>query len=161
MERRLYRSETDRMLSGVCGGLAEYFDIDPVLVRLVFALFVFAGGAGILAYLVLAIIVPVRSKVGLPPKEVAHEGIQEMAQEARAWGEEVRSAFSSPKTGPGTPGEAASPRRGTGRQLAGAILILMGIVFLASNIFPWFGWDRFWPLIIVLIGVWLLVQRVR
>ena len=51
MTNKLYRSRHDKMLAGVCAGIAEYFDIDPTLVRLGFAIFVFAYGSGILAYI--------------------------------------------------------------------------------------------------------------
>ncbi|MDF1618880.1 PspC domain-containing protein [Petrocella sp. FN5] len=57
MEKKLYRSRTDRMLFGVCGGLAEYFSVDPTLVRLVMVLFWMTGG-GFLAYLIAAIVMP-------------------------------------------------------------------------------------------------------
>lgn len=57
-EKRLYRSNTNRVLFGVCGGIAEYANIDPTIVRLLLVLFGFAGGSGILAYLVAAIIIP-------------------------------------------------------------------------------------------------------
>lgn len=60
MMKRLYRSNQDRMLCGVCGGLAEYFDVDPTLIRLAWVLFVAVGGSGILAYFVAAIIIPSR-----------------------------------------------------------------------------------------------------
>jgi len=64
MEKRLYRSRTDRVLWGVCGGLAKYFDIDPTIVRVVAVLLIFANGLGILAYIIMAIIVPLEgSKV--------------------------------------------------------------------------------------------------
>ena len=58
MNKRLYRSKNSRMLCGVCGGIAEYFDIDPTLVRLGWALFCALGGSGILAYIIAAIIIP-------------------------------------------------------------------------------------------------------
>lgn len=58
MYKKLYRSVTDKMLGGVCGGLAEYFSIDPVIVRLIFVLAVIFGGSGILAYIILWIIIP-------------------------------------------------------------------------------------------------------
>ena len=58
MERRLYKSNTNKMLDGVCGGIAEYFDIDPTLLRLAWVLFCALGGSGILAYIVAAIIIP-------------------------------------------------------------------------------------------------------
>jgi phage shock protein C len=56
--KRLYRSRRDRMLGGVCGGLAEYLDTDPTIIRLAFALSILLGGAGILAYLVMWIVMP-------------------------------------------------------------------------------------------------------
>lgn len=56
--KRLYRSTHDRMLCGVCGGIAEYFQLDPTLVRLGWALFCILGGSGVLAYIVAAIIIP-------------------------------------------------------------------------------------------------------
>ncbi len=56
--RRLYRSRRDRILGGVCAGMGDYFGIDPVLVRLLFVLLTFAGGAGIVLYLVAWLITP-------------------------------------------------------------------------------------------------------
>ena len=56
--KRLYRSRENRMVCGVCGGIAEYFDIDPTLVRLAWVVLTFFGGSGILAYIIAAIIIP-------------------------------------------------------------------------------------------------------
>lgn len=59
--KRLYRSKTDRMLGGVCGGLAEYFNVDPTIIRLLWVLITFMSfGAGILAYVIAWIIIPER-----------------------------------------------------------------------------------------------------
>ena len=58
MKKKLYKSNTNRMINGVCGGIAEYFDIDPTLVRLGWVLFCAIGGSGFLAYIVAAIIIP-------------------------------------------------------------------------------------------------------
>ena len=62
-EKRLYRSETNRMICGVCGGIAEYFGVDPTLIRLAFVLFMFGAGSGLFAYLVAAVIIPTQSQV--------------------------------------------------------------------------------------------------
>lgn len=59
--KKLYRSTTDYMIGGVCGGLGEYFGIDSTWVRLLFVLFLFAGGAALLAYIVLWIVVPLEN----------------------------------------------------------------------------------------------------
>ena len=58
MNQRLYKSNREKMIAGVCGGVAEFFNIDPTLVRLAWILFCAMGGSGILAYLVAAIIIP-------------------------------------------------------------------------------------------------------
>ena len=58
MEKKLYKSSKDKMIDGVCGGIAEYFNIDATLVRLGAVVLICAGGSGILAYIVAAIIVP-------------------------------------------------------------------------------------------------------
>ena len=57
--KTLYRSNTDKMVAGVCGGLAQYFGVDSTLVRLIFALLVFFGvGSGLVLYIILALIMP-------------------------------------------------------------------------------------------------------
>ena len=58
MNKRLYRSDENRMLAGVCGGIAEYFDLDPTLVRLAWVLLCAAGCSGLLAYIIAAIVIP-------------------------------------------------------------------------------------------------------
>ena len=56
--RKLYRSKKKRVIAGVCGGIAEYFNIDPTLVRLLWVFFILAAGSGILAYIIAWIIIP-------------------------------------------------------------------------------------------------------
>jgi len=56
--KRVYRSRLDRMVGGVCGGLGDYFEVDPTLIRLLFVLGTLAGGPGVIAYLILLVIVP-------------------------------------------------------------------------------------------------------
>jgi phage shock protein C len=58
MDKRLYLSSSNKMLAGVCGGIAEYFSLDPTLIRLGWVLFVLLGGSGILAYIICALIIP-------------------------------------------------------------------------------------------------------
>lgn len=62
-KKRLYRIEEGSKLWGVCGGIAEYFDLDPTLVRLGWVLFVALGGSGILAYIIAAMVIPKKSEV--------------------------------------------------------------------------------------------------
>jgi len=63
-QKRLTLSERNKMIAGVCGGLAEYFDIDPTIVRLVFIVFALAGGPGILAYIIMWIVMPKAEPLG-------------------------------------------------------------------------------------------------
>ncbi len=60
MEKRLYKSSTDKKLDGVCAGIGEYFGMDPTVIRLAWVLFSILGGSGILAYIIAAIIIPRR-----------------------------------------------------------------------------------------------------
>ena len=63
MRKRLYRVEQGKMLCGVCGGIAEYFDLDPSLVRLGWIVFCALGGSGVLAYIIADIVIPTKSSV--------------------------------------------------------------------------------------------------
>ena len=83
--RRLYRSRRDRQLAGVAGGIAEYLDVDPTVVRILWILSIFFGGFGILLYIIMAFIVPLEPVAGPPP------------------------GWSSAGPAPGPPGPPASP----------------------------------------------------
>lgn len=63
MKKRLYKIEEGKKIDGVCGGIAEYFDVDPTLIRLLWVLFSLCVGCGILAYLIAAIIMPRKSEI--------------------------------------------------------------------------------------------------
>jgi phage shock protein C len=63
MARRLYRSQTEKMIGGVCGGLAEVLDIDPTIVRVVFVLLGLLGGHGVLLYIILWLIMPRQDQI--------------------------------------------------------------------------------------------------
>ncbi len=139
--RRLFRSRRERMLAGVAGGLAEYFHIDPVLVRLLFVVATLAsGGGGLLAYIVLAIVVPEE------PRGLSDEGS----------GDLPRSAAEIPPTW--SDEQQAVRRR---QRAAGYILLAVGVVFLLANfnIFDWGSLWHLWPVLLVLGGVFLLVRR--
>jgi phage shock protein C len=67
--QRLYRSRDERMLAGVCGGLAKYFRIDPTIIRLIFVVLALAGGPGLLIYIIMWIVVPEEPVGPTPPTE--------------------------------------------------------------------------------------------
>ena len=76
MEKRLYRSRSDRMIWGVCGGLAKYFDMDPTIVRAIAVLSIFFGSLGIWAYIILAIVVPLENSKATEPKDTIKENVE-------------------------------------------------------------------------------------
>ena len=63
MAKRLYRSRNDRMIAGVCGGIGEYFDIDPTLIRILWVTLLFMAGGGLVAYLIAWIVIPNASQL--------------------------------------------------------------------------------------------------
>lgn len=89
--RKLYRSSTDRMITGVCGGLAEHLELDSTLVRLVFVLLVLVSGLGILAYLVLALVVPRDDRPQETTRESIRHGARELGERAREMADELSS----------------------------------------------------------------------
>ena len=58
MKKRLYKSAVNKKLCGVCGGIAEYFDLDPTIIRLAWVVFTLLGGSGIIAYIIAALVMP-------------------------------------------------------------------------------------------------------
>lgn len=151
MNNRLYRSPDDRVLAGVAGGMAEAYDLDPALVRLGWALLiVFTGGVFLLIYIIMALVVPLRP-VGWsamsagPTPDPLNAGPE----------------FNPVSTGPTpTPAWATQPvrhrREGGGALVIGLVLVLVGAYLLARQFFPLFDLGRFWPLILVLLGVVLI-----
>lgn len=105
--RRLYRSETDRMLGGVCGGLGEYFGIDATVLRLGFVAAVFIAGFGPVLYLIMWIVVPRRSRLEAPPNEAARDGIEEVREQAQRGVQEARSAYERWRAGSSGNGSSA------------------------------------------------------
>lgn len=63
MKKRLYKIEEGKKIFGVCGGLAEYFDLDPTIIRLIWIILVFCAGTGVLAYFIAALIMPNKSEI--------------------------------------------------------------------------------------------------
>ena len=159
MEKRLYRSRRDRMIWGVCGGLAEYLDIDPTIIRIIAVLLALASGAGIIAYIILAIVVPLESSEATEPKDVIKENVEEIKETASQLGDEIRSTFVREE---GESKETAKARH-RGRNILGGILIVIGILFLLAsfNIFWWFRWTYLWPLILVAIGLLIILSARR
>ena len=149
MAKKLYRSRKDSVIAGVCAGIAEYFDIDLTLVRIVAVISIFINGIGLIAYIIGWIFIPQNpeplgeEKTGEKKGKV--ETIKEKAENvAREIGKEIR----------GDSGK--DEHRKNSRLVGGLILVCLGLLFLASNFFPWFGFAKLWPVILVILGVVIL-----
>jgi phage shock protein PspC (stress-responsive transcriptional regulator) len=88
--KRLQRSASDKLLLGVCGGLAEYFDADPALVRVLFALGVLLAGGGILLYAALALIMPSEQMADAHPRDAARATLDEAQTELRRGADQLK-----------------------------------------------------------------------
>ncbi len=131
-DQRLYRSSSNRMIAGVCGGLGKYFAVDATLVRLVFLLLLFLGGGGFLLYLILWLIVPDEQQAGVTPQEAMQVNTQELAQSA---------ARNSPV-------------------IFAVILIFLGLWLLLQNLLH-IDLGQLWPVVLIIIGLALLIPSFR
>jgi phage shock protein PspC (stress-responsive transcriptional regulator) len=132
------------MLGGVCGGLGEYLDIDPVIIRILFVVAVLFGGGGILAYIILWIVIP--QKPFTIPKFN-----NEASTETNTSGEQNQNENSLRNF-------IVEKRRMNKNSLAGIILIFLGVLFLLDNFVPRFSFHDFWPLILIGIGFALILN---
>ena len=150
MTDRLYRSPDDRMLAGVAGGLAEMLDIDPSIVRIVWAVLIFlTGGLALLVYIVMAIVVPERP-VGV---EARRQGGSD------AGGVGAVGGAAGPGTGPSPSRRGRGDRSDAtrGALVAGLILIVIGAFFLVRELIPSIDLGFWWPTIAIGLGVVLVV----
>lgn len=142
MTERLYRSGQEKMIGGVCGGLAAYFRIDVTLVRLLALLTLFMGGAGFLAYLVMWIVVPLDPDYQVGYSRQYSRGADTIINDIV---NDVEEAAQNLKKG----NESGRERT----KLAGGFLILLGILFLLDQWFPvWFSLSKMWPLVLIVLG---------
>lgn len=143
--KKLQRSRTNRVFFGVCGGLAEYLGMDPVVMRLIFVLVTLFGGTGVVAYIIGVIIIPES------PEEEKAAGVTEDV---------------NPPSLP-VPEKVTSKRNDKGSEIIGIVLIVFGIFFLLRKI-PWmdryFDWIsyHFWslllPVILLVLGISLIMR---
>jgi len=134
MRKQLYRTKKNSIIAGVAAGIADYFDVDPIIVRAIFIISTFAWGMSIVIYLVLWIIVPSETKL----KEQQPEFIDETLFEAN----EIEH----------------QTKRENRRIAAGITLIVLGGFIFIDKIFPWFDLGNFWPIFLVILGVLLLLK---
>jgi phage shock protein C len=136
--KKLYRSSSDKIIAGVCGGLAEYFAVDSTLIRILFVALTLANGFGVLLYIIMALIVPKDKKTG------TRDNARDLAAGAKHLASQVRSSDN-------------------GRNLLGLIIVGLGLVILIKNILPvppvWMHARVFWPAVIIAIGLYFIFSN--
>jgi phage shock protein C len=150
--KHLYRSEHDRVIAGVCGGLALYFDRDPLLFRLLFLLLTLTWGIGVTLYLLLWLVLPSAQQEYAQQEQVMRENAQEMGARARELATEARKSY-------------ARARRTGSRDdtliILGAMLVGFGLLLLFRNI-GLLVWVRYlWPVALVALGIAILANNLK
>ena len=151
MGKRLYRSRTDKVIGGVCGGLAEYFDVDPTLVRLLVVLLFLAGGIGVLAYLIAWIVIPKTSLVAYA-----------QAPPATPEGEQGATSPPPPTGAPAKLAERAESSNNTQfkKIFPGVLLVAFGaLLLLRHHLWWWWDFTDIIPFALIGIGLYILVKR--
>lgn len=152
MSKKLYRSQTDKIIAGVAGGLAEYFGIDSSIIRLFFILVVAFGGSGILIYAILWLIMP---KGPSQPAVLNEQALKDLAGEVKEKAQELKEEWGK-KSSVHSPEQKPEKKIGS---FFGWILIILGLVFLANNFMPdWMRQQaiRYWPLFFIVAGIFLV-----
>jgi phage shock protein C len=158
LKSRLERSSTNRVIGGVCGGIAEYLAVDATLVRVVFVITAFlTAGLFVLAYIVLLVLMP---QPGQPAPFTTSTQTPSAGTTARMDAESTATAPAAVAPVDPAMHAAEAERR---RMAFGYILIAIGVAFLLSNagVFRFVQWQFLWPLVLIGLGVLFLVQRVR
>ena len=122
--KKLQRNTRNKVIGGVCSGLADYFGIDTALARVLFVVIFLCGGTGLLIYCIMWIAMP------------ANRDTQSQ--------QFVNQATDAPKSTQGS-------------LIAGLTLIVLGVLFLLGNLIPQFNWQTFWPVILIVLGLLLIV----
>lgn len=144
--RRLYRSEKDRLIGGVAGGMGEFFGLDSTIIRVLFVLLALGGGAGILMYLILWIVIPSESSTSRFSQEQIRENIDDMKQRAGHFTKRFRKQ---------------SNNDDNSAFVWGVLIIGLGFLFLLNNygFLRWVDLGKLWPFILIILGFSILTRK--
>ena len=177
-DQGFYRG-SNRILGGVCSGLAESFHVDPLWVRLAFVLLAFLQGIGVLLYVVLWLIMLER----VPGQAAGRSGLDSMSADVKRawadlrnqswWGSRPVTSPSVAPTGspapppppsapaPAPPAPSATTTRNNNALFLGLVLVVIGLAFLANNIGFTIEWGAVWPVVLIALGIVLLVRAME
>lgn len=146
-KKKIYRSNDDLIIAGVCSGLADYFGIDSTLMRIIFILLFIGGGSGFLIYLILWLVIP--KKGGKEMKGKREENIKEFAEDVGDKAQVVASEIKSQVR--------SSKKRGN---FFGLLLVVFGAAILVEKLVPVaLRWDYIWPGVMIFLGFYLIVRK--
>ncbi|GBD90514.1 DNA-binding transcriptional activator PspC [bacterium BMS3Abin04] len=143
MSEKLYRARRNKIISGVCAGLGDYLNVDPVIVRIIFIIFAFIHGLGLLVYIIMWIIVPEEPIENLYPNE------NDLFSDD--FDNPINAEFNA----------EIDQKKSNSKTVLGIILILLGFVFLADRFLPYFDFDFFLPVTLIIIGAVLLFNSIK
>lgn len=155
--KKLYRSKENKIIAGVCGGIAEYFNIDPIWIRLAMVLLFFADGIGLIIYVLAWILVPRNPKQKRSPDthaEIAAKRVH--ATLKNGYDNHEGNNHKGCKHLSKNKGNIECCSRGT--ILLGVVFIVLGGAFLMKNLFSWFSFHYVWPVLLIGIGVYFLMR---
>jgi len=138
--KKFYRSRTDRVIWGVCGGLGEYFNVDSTLIRILFIILTLGSGVGVILYIVLALMVPnnPNQKAGSP------KSANDLAEELGASAKKIRAEMNNQ-------GDHHT------KNILGLIILTIGVAMFIKEAFHLaIDWGMIYPFMIVLLGLYLL-----
>ena len=148
-KQRLYRTSSDRMIAGVAGGLAEYFDIDPVLTRILFVVLTLSGGFGLLTYIILWIVVPYDYEIGVKP-QFAEQKAEYKSDDFTAYKQNESATAQQSVL------EEVNTEKNNRKTVAGIILVIIGALLLADNLFSDVVFENIGPVLLILAGIFIL-----
>ena len=141
--KKIYRNQTNELVAGVCSGLADYFEIDATLVRIIFVVLGIGGGSGVLIYLVLWFVIPANEVV--EKGERLEKVGKEIEGKVKTVAKEIKKEVKTEK------------RSG---DFLGMVLVILGGVLLVEKIAPRFiNWEYFWPIMMVVLGGYLIFRK--
>ncbi|MCF8303145.1 MAG: PspC domain-containing protein [Bacteroidales bacterium] len=153
-EKRLYRSVVDRVIGGVCAGIGDYLNIDPVIIRIIFVLLAIFGGGGVIIYIVLWIVLPEEYPNIYNASTNTYNTMENEKQNT-----ENQNTAGQPGGSPYGHGQHHPKRKNSGSLVGGIILIAIGGMFLVDEFVYAVSFGDLWPIILVVIGIAIIVNN--
>jgi len=127
--KKLYRSKQDKVIAGVCGGIAEYFNIDTILIRLFAVLLVLADGIGVIMYIIAWVVIP---------ENPLQKDVKKVVEKAE---------------------KSSKKKDGHGTILLGLLIVIIGAILLLKNIFSWINTSLIWAALLIVLGLYLIGRK--